>query len=81
MSGSDCCVETPIIPAQKALSSYQHTHTPSIDPWIEANNQVDETGSLAEASRSCGADAGDGVLAGAPAWTTVNLPPGRYELL
>ena len=36
MSGSDCCVETPIIPARKALSSYQHTHTPSIDPWIEA---------------------------------------------
>ena len=38
MSGSDCCVETPIIPAQKALSSYQHTHTPSIDPWIEAKS-------------------------------------------
>ena len=48
---------------------------------IGTNNQVDETGSLAEASRSCGADAGDGVLAGATAWTTVNLPPGRYELL
>jgi len=30
---------------------------------------------------SCGADAGDGVLAGATAWTTINLPPGRYELL
>jgi uncharacterized cupredoxin-like copper-binding protein len=48
---------------------------------IGTNNQVDETGSLAQASRSCGADAGDGVLAGATAWTTVNLPPGRYELL
>ena len=48
---------------------------------IGTNNQVDETGSLAEASRSCGADAGDGILAGATAWTTVNLPPGRYELL
>jgi hypothetical protein len=48
---------------------------------IGTTNQVDETGSLAEASRSCGADAGDGVLAGATAWTTVNLPPGRYELL
>jgi hypothetical protein len=48
---------------------------------IGTNSQVDETGSLAEASRSCGADAGDGVLAGATAWTTVNLPPGRYELL
>ena len=48
---------------------------------IGTTNQVDETGSLAEASRSCGADAGDGVLAGSTAWTTVNLPPGRYELL
>ena len=48
---------------------------------IGTNNQVDETGNLAEASRSCGADTGAGVLAGATAWTTVNLPPGRYELL
>lgn len=46
-----------------------------------SNNQVDETGSLGEASRSCVADAGDGVLAGAAAWTTINLPPGRYEVL
>ena len=29
---------------------------------IGANNQVDETGNLAEASRSCGADAGDASL-------------------
>jgi Sulfocyanin (SoxE) domain len=48
---------------------------------IGTNNQVDETGNLAEVSHSCGADAGDGILAGATAWTTVNLPPRRYELL
>jgi Sulfocyanin (SoxE) domain len=49
---------------------------------IGTDGRVDETGSLGEASRSCGADAGDGVLAGAAAWTTINnVPPGRYELL
>ena len=48
---------------------------------IGTNNQVDETGNLADASRSCGANAGDSILAGAIAWTTVNLPPGRYELV
>jgi uncharacterized cupredoxin-like copper-binding protein len=48
---------------------------------IGTDNKIDETGSLGEASRSCGGDAGDGVLAGATAWTTINLPPGRYELL
>ena len=48
---------------------------------IGTDGKVDEAGSLGEASRSCGADAGDGVLAGATAWTTVNLPTGRYELL
>jgi Sulfocyanin (SoxE) domain len=49
---------------------------------IGTDGRVDETGSLGEASRSCGADAGDGVLAGATAWTTINnVPPGRYELL
>ena len=49
---------------------------------IGTDGRVDETGSLGQASRSCGADAGDGVLAGAAAWTTINnVPPGRYELL
>ena len=48
---------------------------------IGTNNQVDETGSLGEASRSCGAEAGDGVLAGAAAWTTISLAAGRYEVL
>jgi Sulfocyanin (SoxE) domain len=49
---------------------------------IGTDGRVDETGSLGEASRSCGADAGDGVLAGATAWTTINnVLPGRYELL
>jgi hypothetical protein len=48
---------------------------------IGANGQVDETGSLGEASRSCGADKGDGVLPAANAWTTLTLAPGRYELL
>jgi class 3 adenylate cyclase len=37
-------VVTPIIPAQKALSSYRHPHTSSIDPWIQAkHDQVLQT--------------------------------------
>jgi uncharacterized cupredoxin-like copper-binding protein len=48
---------------------------------IGVDGKVDESGSLGEASRSCGADEGDGILAGANSWTTINLPPGRYELL
>ena len=32
---------------------------------IGTDGKVDEAGSVGEASRSCGADAGDGVLAGA----------------
>jgi hypothetical protein len=48
---------------------------------IGTDGKIDEAGSLGEASRSCAADAGDGILAGATAWTTLNLPPGRYELL
>ena len=46
---------------------------------IGTDGKVDEAGSVGEASRSSGADAGDGVLAGATAWTTTNLPPGRYD--
>jgi hypothetical protein len=48
---------------------------------IGTDGRVDEAGSVGEASHSCGADAGEGILAGATARTTVNLPPGRYELL
>ena len=51
------------------------------------DGKVDETGSLGEASRTCGADQGDeqsaqyGILPGATGWTTVTLSPGRYELI
>jgi uncharacterized cupredoxin-like copper-binding protein len=47
----------------------------------DAHGRVDETGSLGEASRSCGADEGDGIRAGTVGWTTLTLAPGRYELV
>jgi uncharacterized cupredoxin-like copper-binding protein len=48
---------------------------------IDVDGKVDESGSLGEASRTCGPDQGNGIRAGANAWTTITLPPGRYELL
>ncbi|MFG3532954.1 sulfocyanin-like copper-binding protein [Streptomyces sp. NPDC047917] len=45
------------------------------------HGKIDEAGSLGEASRSCGAGTGDGIAPGATAWTTLTLPPGRYELV
>lgn len=54
---------------------------------IGPDGKVDEAGSLGEASRTCGADKGDenaanaGIASGASGWTTVNLTPGRYELI
>ncbi len=45
------------------------------------NGRVDTSGSLGEASRSCGAGAGDGIGPGDMGWTTLNLRPGRYELV
>lgn len=48
---------------------------------IGADNRVDETGSLGEASRSGGEGAGEGIAQGASGWVTLTLPPGRYELL
>lgn len=46
---------------------------------IGANGQVDESANLADASRSCGPDDGDGILPATSGWTTVTLTP--YELL
>lgn len=48
---------------------------------VGANGTVDEAGSLGEASRSCGAGAGDGIDPGRTGWVTLTLRPGRYELL
>ena len=47
----------------------------------DSQGRVDESGSLGEASSSCGADEGDGIRAGTVGWTTVTLAPGRYELV
>lgn len=45
------------------------------------DGEVDETGSLGEASASCASGTGDGIRAGTTGWTTVTLRPGRYELV
>ena len=45
------------------------------------DGKIDESQSLGEASRSCGAGVGDGIAPGSTGWTTVTLKPGRYELV
>ena len=45
------------------------------------DGRIDESGSLGEASTSCGAGAGQGISPGATSWVTVTLAPGHYELL
>ncbi|MFJ9841619.1 sulfocyanin-like copper-binding protein [Kitasatospora sp. NPDC101155] len=51
------------------------------DRPVGSEGRVDETGSLAEALRTCGSGTGDGIRSGAVAWTTMTLQPGRYELV
>jgi uncharacterized cupredoxin-like copper-binding protein len=46
-----------------------------------SDGKIDESPSLGEASRSCGAGTGDGISPGSTAWTTVTLKAGRYELV
>ena len=46
-----------------------------------SDGKIDESQSLGEASRSCGAGTGDGIAPGSTAWTTVTLKSGRYELV
>lgn len=48
---------------------------------VGADDRVDETGSLGEASKTCGPGVGDGIDPGAVGWVTLRLPPGHYELV
>lgn len=48
---------------------------------VGANGRISEAGSLGEASKSCGQGAGEGIRSGAVGWTTIDLRPGRYELV
>lgn len=48
---------------------------------INSENKIDEAGSLGEAATTCGSGDGEGIAPGAVGWTTVSLPPGRYELV
>lgn len=48
---------------------------------VGANGEVSEAGSLGEASSSCGANSGEGIISGSAGWTTLTLPAGRYELV
>lgn len=45
------------------------------------DGQVDEAGSLGEASVTNGQGAGEGIAPGASSWVTMDLAPGRYEVL
>ena len=48
---------------------------------VGSDGRVNETGSLGEASRTCGEGTGDGIAPGAASWVTLHLDPGRYELI
>ncbi len=51
------------------------------DRPVGADGRVEETGSVGEASRSCGSGSGDGIAPGALGWVTLQLPAGDYELV
>lgn len=48
---------------------------------IGRDSQVSETGSIGEASNSCGEGTGEGIAPGAVSWVTLQLAPGHYELI
>lgn len=48
---------------------------------VGSDGRVDETGSVGEASRSCGKGAGDGIDPGSVGWVTLRLAAGNYELV
>jgi uncharacterized cupredoxin-like copper-binding protein len=48
---------------------------------LRADGTIDESTSLGEASNTCAAGTGEGIAPASSSWTTLTLPPGRYELV
>ena len=48
---------------------------------VGSDGKVDESSSLGEASTANGHGAGEGITPGAASWVTLDLAPGRYEVL
>jgi len=48
---------------------------------VGGDAKIDEAGSLGEASKTNGGNAGDGIVPGASGWVTITLAPGHYELV
>ncbi len=48
---------------------------------ISDDGSVAEDDSLGEASATCAGGEGDGIVAGSEGWVTLDLAPGRYELV
>lgn len=48
---------------------------------VGGDGKIDEAGSLGEASSTCAEGSGQGILPRSAGWVTVDLPPGRYELV
>ncbi|MCB5283598.1 MULTISPECIES: hypothetical protein [unclassified Arthrobacter] len=48
---------------------------------VGGDGKIDEAGSLGEASSTCPEGAGQGILPRSAGWVSVDLPPGRYELV
>ncbi|TFB88321.1 hypothetical protein E3O44_06555 [Cryobacterium algoricola] len=48
---------------------------------VSGGSKVDETASLGEASATCNAGEGTGIAAGSAGWVTLDLAPGRYEVV
>ena len=48
---------------------------------VGGDGKIDEAGSLGEASATCAEGTGQGILPRSSGWVSVDLPPGRYELV
>ena len=48
---------------------------------VGSDGTVDESTSAGEASANCAEGAGEGILPGSSSWATLELKPGRYELV
>ena len=77
----DLSARWPFLPKDELQKPEPEKKSEPSKPAATSDGKTDESHGRGEASLSCAQGSGDGIAPGSKSWVTLNLQPGRYELI